>query len=287
MMKTDILDVPGATLHYEVRGGGPVLLLVCGGIYDAQGYADLADALADRYTVVTYDRRGNSRSPLTGPAAPQRVEEHGDDAYRLLVAVGVTAERPAYVFGNSSGGVIALELAARHPDLVRTVVAHEPPLVTLLPDADAWLAVMREVGEAFRAGGPMPAFGRLDAAFRADAERNGNPLPGHGGDGDEVGPATDPGTAARQQGNMASFVGYEVPGFAPYTPDFTALAATRVVAAVGDGAEGAPPWVRGARAVAERIGASPVVFPGDHGGFGGRTATAFAERLHETLDNSR
>ena len=66
-MKTDILDVPGATLHYEVRGGGPVLLLVCGGIYDAQGYADLADALADRYTVVTYDRRGNSRSPLTGP----------------------------------------------------------------------------------------------------------------------------------------------------------------------------------------------------------------------------
>ena len=85
---------------------------------------------------------------------------------------------------------------------------------------------------------------------------------------------------------MATFVGYEVPGFAPYTPDFTALAATRVVAAVGDGAEGAPPWVRGAQAVAERVGAPPVVFPGDHGGFGGRTATAFAERLHETLDNS-
>ena len=89
-MRTDILEVPGAKLHYEVRGGGPVLLLVCGGIYDAQGYAELADPLADRYTVVSYDRRGNSRSPLTGPPVPQRVEEHGDDAYRLLVAVGVT-----------------------------------------------------------------------------------------------------------------------------------------------------------------------------------------------------
>ena len=133
----------------------------------------------------------------------------------------------------------------------------------------------------------MPAFGRLDAAFRADAQRHGNPLPDHGGnDDDGVGPQADPETAARQQGN-ATFVGYEVPGFAPYTPDFTALAATRVMPAVGDGAEGAPPWVRATQAVAERVGAPPVVFPGDHGGFGGRTASAFAERLHVTLDNSR
>lgn len=278
-MKTDILDVPGAKLHYEVRGGGPVLLLICGGIYDAQGYADLADALADRYTVVSYDRRGNSRSPLTGPAAPQRVEEHGDDAYRLLVAVGVTADRPAYVFGNSSGGIIALELAARHPDLLRTVVAHEPPLFTAMPDREHWLGVMRSVAEAFTAGGVGAAFGAFNAAFAADTPPTEEQH--------DLGPQADPDTTARMQGNAETFIGYEVPGFATYEADFTALAATRVVAAVGDGAEGAPPWVRGARAVAERVGAPAVVFPGDHGGFGGRTATAFAERLHETLDNSR
>src|SRR5712692_9919310 len=70
-MKTDSLKVPGANLYYEVRGSGPVLLLVCGGIYDAAGYAGLAGPLADRYTVVTYDRRGNSRSPWTGRRSPR------------------------------------------------------------------------------------------------------------------------------------------------------------------------------------------------------------------------
>jgi pimeloyl-ACP methyl ester carboxylesterase len=64
---TGTLKVPGASLYYEVRGSGPVLLLVCGGLYDAAGYAGLARQLAGRYTVVTYDRRGNSRSPLDGP----------------------------------------------------------------------------------------------------------------------------------------------------------------------------------------------------------------------------
>jgi pimeloyl-ACP methyl ester carboxylesterase len=67
--RTHTLTVPGARLHYEVRGRGPVLLMICGGIYDAAGYAALADRLADAYTVVTYDRRGNSRSPLPRRAA--------------------------------------------------------------------------------------------------------------------------------------------------------------------------------------------------------------------------
>src|SRR2546430_8321540 len=88
---TNALRVPGASLYYEVRGAGPVLLLICGGVYDAAGYEGLATRLAERYTVVTYDRRGNGRSPLAGPPEPQRIEEHGDDAYRVLTAVGVSA----------------------------------------------------------------------------------------------------------------------------------------------------------------------------------------------------
>src|SRR5262244_297883 len=76
--KSNTLKVPGASLYHEVRGSGPVLLLICGGVYDAAGYAALAERLAGRYTVVTYDRRGNSRSPLDGPPSPQRIEVHGD-----------------------------------------------------------------------------------------------------------------------------------------------------------------------------------------------------------------
>jgi pimeloyl-ACP methyl ester carboxylesterase len=148
-IKTRTLKVPGANLYYEIRGSGPVLLLICGGVYDAAGYAGLAQQLADRYTVVTYDRRGNSRSPLDGPQEHQSIEVHGDDAHRVLAAVGVTAGEPARVFGNSSGAMIGLELAARHPEQVRTVVAHEPPIFELLPDRDHWRAVMRDVEDTF------------------------------------------------------------------------------------------------------------------------------------------
>jgi len=123
--RTNTLRVPGAELYFEVRGSGPVLLLICGGVYDAAGYAGLAEQLADRYTVVTYDRRGNSRSPLDGAPEHQRIEVHGDDAHQLLSAVGVTADRPAHVFGNSSGATIGLELAARHPEQERALVAGE------------------------------------------------------------------------------------------------------------------------------------------------------------------
>ena len=71
LAKTDTLKVPGANLHWEVRGSGPVLLLICGGVCDAAGYAGRAQQLADRYTVVPSDRRGNSRSPLDGRRSPR------------------------------------------------------------------------------------------------------------------------------------------------------------------------------------------------------------------------
>ncbi|MFV2172205.1 alpha/beta fold hydrolase [Actinomadura sp. LOL_016] len=98
-MRSDTLKVPGATLYYEVRGSGPVLLLVCGGIYDAAGHAALADLLADRYTVVTYDRRGNSRSPLDDPSGLQSVDDHAADVGRLAGAVA--GADPVYVFGTA------------------------------------------------------------------------------------------------------------------------------------------------------------------------------------------
>ncbi|MFF4241960.1 alpha/beta fold hydrolase [Actinomadura geliboluensis] len=267
------LDVPGATLYYEVRGSGPVLLLICGGIYDAAGYAGLAGLLADRYTVVTYDRRGNSRSPLSGTPEPQNVAVHADDASRLLAEV---ADGPAFVFGNSSGAQIALELAARHPGQVRALVAHEPPLLGLLPDAARWETVIADVERAYRDGGVGPAMGVFGAAM------------GMAGDAD------DDGSAGEQQGepdpemlemfarfekNTGFFVGYEVPGFGRQVPDVEALrgSSVRIVVAAGEQSAGEPPH-RAALALAERLGTSAEVYPGDHGGFGAE-AEAFAARL--------
>ncbi|MDP9864795.1 MULTISPECIES: alpha/beta fold hydrolase [Streptosporangium] len=313
--KTDILKVPGAELYYEVCGSGPVLLLICGGIYDAAGYAGLAERLAGRYTVVTYDRRGNSRSPLAGAPERQSIEVHGDDAHRVLTAVGVTADEPAYVFGNSSGAVIGLELAARHPEQVRALVAHEPPVLGLLPDRDHWHAVIQEVEDTFLKEGAGPAM----QVFATGMGMGGEPAQGDGGEpaqGDGSEPARgdaaaqapqgdaaqasreepaletaegpDPemmGMMARMERNMQFFIGYEVPPFIGYAPDIAALQASsaRVVLAVGGASAGEPPY-RASFAVAERLGTLPVVFPGDHGGFGAQPEE-FAAKLHEVISN--
>src|SRR5260370_3371657 len=122
-MKAQTLQLPGATLYYETRGSGPVLLLIAGGFTDAGVFEDVASFLAHDYTVVTYDPRGNSRSPLDGPPEDQQIEVHHDDARRLLETV---ADVPAAVFGNSSGAIVGLDLIARHPTLVSRAVARVP-----------------------------------------------------------------------------------------------------------------------------------------------------------------
>ena len=290
LAKTDTLNVPGADLYYEIRGSGPVLLLICGGVYDAAGYASLADQLADRYTVVTYDRRGNSRSPIDGPPEPQSIAVHGDDAHRLLKAVGVDGDQKAYIFGNSSGAQIALELAARHPEQVHVVVAHEPPSFELLSDRDRFAALMQDVEDAFAKEGAGAAMAIFGAGMQM---RGGEP----DDDGEERIPGgaqsphdePDPETAAmmaRMGKNMEFFIGYEVPPFGRYVPDIAALrsSSVRIVAAAGEASAGEPPH-RVAFALAEQLGSQAVLFPGDHGGFGTQTVE-FAAKVDEVLSTS-
>ncbi|GGM18842.1 alpha/beta fold hydrolase [Dactylosporangium sucinum] len=268
-MRTETLAVPGAALHYEVRGSGPVLLLVCGGIYDAEGFAGLAEELAAERTVVTYDRRGNSRSPLAGPPAPQRVEEHADDAYRLLAAVGASEDEPADVFGNSSGATIALELAARHPEVLRAVVAHEPPVFELLPDFERFRALMASVEQTNKQAGWGAAMGVFGAGLGMGEE----PSPGA---------PPSPGFAARMQQNLPFFVTYEVPPFGGNVPDLDALRSgtVRIVPAAGAASVGEPAN-RAALELATRLDTTAATFPGGHGGFG--NAKPFAERLRDAL----
>src|SRR5579871_6902476 len=103
------LRLQGANLYYETRGSGPCLLLISGGPTDGDIFSGLADCLADRYMVVTYDTRGNSRSTLDGPPQDQSIEMECEDAHALLAAI--TSE-PAFVFGNSGGAMVGLALVA-------------------------------------------------------------------------------------------------------------------------------------------------------------------------------
>jgi pimeloyl-ACP methyl ester carboxylesterase len=125
---TSLVDVQqvqanGTVLHAETRGHGPAVLLVAGAGGDAAELAGLAAALADAFTVITYDRRGNSRSPRPADWVATSLAEQADDA-ALLAALG---HSPAVVVGTSAGGSIALELALRHPTAVRAAIVHEPP----------------------------------------------------------------------------------------------------------------------------------------------------------------
>lgn len=174
-MKQDHLKVPGASLYYEVRGAGPVLLLIPGGPTDATVFDDIAPRLSHRYTVVTYDPRGLSRSTLDVlPEDQQLIKTMADDAHRLLAAVG---NEPAFVFGNSGGALIGLELVTRHRQQVRTLVAHEPPAAALLPDGPAFRAAIQEVYDTYRRVGIGPAMQQ----FLAAAGYAGGPQPGESG----------------------------------------------------------------------------------------------------------
>src|SRR3982074_3522338 len=118
------LSVPGANLYYEVTGTGPVLMLI-GLPVDHTEFAKVVPLLADRYTVVTYDPRGFSQSTIEAPDQDSPPELVADDVHRVLAAV--TGE-PAYLLGSSGGAVTTLALVTRHPEQLRVVVAHAPPL---------------------------------------------------------------------------------------------------------------------------------------------------------------
>lgn len=131
-IREGLVEVVGASIHYQVSGHGPTLLLLSPGDGDADVFRGLVPLL-DGFTVVTCDRRGQGRSPIVDPAEPVTIATHADDMARVLVAVTTHAAR---VFGAGLGAVIGLELVTRHPHRVSTLVAFEPSLPTLL-DADA------------------------------------------------------------------------------------------------------------------------------------------------------
>lgn len=166
---THTLDVPGAVLHYDVRGSEsssePVLLLI-GSPMGATGFGTLAGHFTDR-TVVTYDPRGAERSVRTDDAAESTPDEHADDLSRLIAALD---GGPVDVFASSGGAVNALALVAQHPEQVRTLVAHEPPAAQLLPDREQALAVCVDIHETYLRAGVGPAMAKFIAFVMHEGE---------------------------------------------------------------------------------------------------------------------
>ena len=274
-MKSQTLKVPGATLYYETRGSGPVLLMIAGGGTDAGVFEDIAQVLARDYTVVTYDPRGNSRSPLDGEPIDQQIEVHSDDARQLLEAVTTS---PAAVFGTSSGAIVALDLMARHAAKVAKVVIHEPPLLEMLPDAARWRAFHDDVYETYQREGAFSAMHKWTVGVGLDVVA---PPPEA-----EV-PSHVAAAMKRMAGNMDLFLAHELLPFTRYVPDLEQLSTHKdqIVLAVGHDTreQRAGQLVyRPAALLAERFGTQIVDFPGDHGGYGAHSA-AFAAKLREVL----
>jgi pimeloyl-ACP methyl ester carboxylesterase len=281
---TRTLEVSGASLTYDVRPGGSpdaTPLFLTASPMAAAGFGTLAGHFTDR-TVVTYDPRGSERSQLTEPTTPPTPEQHADDVHRIIQEVG---SEPVDLFASSGGATNGLALVSRYSEDVRTLVAHEPPLPTLLPDCEAALAAARAVNETYRQRGWGAGMAHFIAVvshrgeFAADFAQQPAPDPTMFGlPTEDDGSRTDP------------LLGLALVGSIEYEPDFEALraASTRIVMAAGAESEGEMAN-RGAYAVAERLGAEPVVFPSNHAGFlGGEYGQmgepdTFAAKLREVL----
>ena len=269
------LKVPGAALYYETHGAGPVLLVIPGGPQDAGVFGDLARHLADRYTVVAYDPRGNSRSIVDGEPRELVLDEQGDDAAALIGALG---GGPVAVFGTSGGAQIGLNLAARYPDLVTVLVAHEPPSIMLLDDPSAALAADRLLHETYRRDGVHAAMQQFFAlnGLQDDGE--------HGVTAPAFAPTPEEAAAfERVSGNFEYWLAHGMMPLSLYRPDVEALRAgtPRVVIGIGEQSAGQPICDMGL-ALARHLGTEPVVLPGDHMGFETHPAS-FAAALHQAI----
>jgi clorobiocin/coumermycin A biosynthesis protein CloN7/CouN7 len=260
------LDVAGARLYYEVQGTGPVLMLV-GHPMGVSGFAAIAPLLAQHYTVVSYDPRGFARSTIDDRDQDAEPALLADDVRKVLEAVGDGA---AYVLGSSGGAVTGLALVAHYPGHVQTLVAHEPPLALLLPEAQEARAGLQDIYDTYRDGD-------IDAAWQGFSRFTGIEMQPQGERPTSQAPSADAMATSQR------FFGHGLLPIALYQPDFSALedAPTRVIVAGGTSSRGQFAW-RTAAALADRLDTPLIEFPGGHGGFA-TDAGDFATELRRAL----
>lgn len=242
-----IIEVNGARIYHEVRGSGPSVLFISGATGDAGHFERVAELLSDEFTVVTYDRRANSRSPRPDGWNKTSMDEQADDAAGLLRALGLS---PAAVLGTSGGAVILLNLLLRHPEVLRGAIVHEPPMVPVLSNAEEVGAELQSMTEEGLANvGPR---GTMEIFIRQNA-------------GDETFENLDPELRERMLGNAEVFFSTELEGFVSYVPAAEALARVKVPVRVIAGAENRGVYYyEAAEWVVKQLGTELQEIPGAH-----------------------
>lgn len=263
MMQSRRVTTEGDELYYEVRGQGQPLLMIPGGGGDGGSYSAVADILLDEFKVITYDRRANARSTMNDPQNFE-ISQQSRDAVAVLRAANETS---AFVFGNSSGAVIALDMAKTQPQAVRAIVVHEPPLARVHPNARKWQRLFAGVYcTAFRFGTTLAmlrfAFGiGLDFSFRQafKAARTARK------------------TREESQEHFLDqkvvadfFVKQELLPVTNYLPDVEMIKKNRVKVCMAAGKRSLDKkrfYAQTAQILAERLGCEMITFPGHHGSF--------------------
>lgn len=253
--KSGTANVNGTKIYYEVQGSGPPVLFISGATGDADHFGFIAPFLADQFTIVRYDRRGNSRSPPPSGWKSTSMDEQADDAAGLIKALGLS---PCVVFGTSGGGDILLSLFTRYPELLRGAVFHEPALLSTLPNPEQIMGPMQSMLEdAMAKGGPrfaMEKFLRRVAGDQMFERGRGTAL------------------QERMMGNAEVLFTIEMEQFANYKPDLRKLTGTHIPTIVAIGREsGSRPetaWlVETSKWLADKLGTQVQEFPGAHGGY--------------------
>jgi len=245
------IAVNGTTLYYELRGNGPAVLFISGATGDAGLWTEVAEALENDYTVLTYDRRANSRSPRPQGWTVTSIDEQADDAAALLTALDLA---PASAYGNSGGAMILTSLALRHPTVLRGAIFHEPPYAAVTSAADtvgpAWEAL---INDGMAKGGPPAA---LELFLRWVA-------------GDETFDSLDPELRTRMLNNGEVFL-VELEAAMAYLPTAEQLAQVQLPCVVAAGADNRDPgaplhWLyEASQWLASQLNASFVETPDAH-----------------------
>lgn len=268
--KKRTLKVEGAVLYHETRGEGPLLILIPGGPSDADSLLSLAETLANQFKVVTYDPRGNSRSRFDNDPVDQDMNVHSDDAAALISEFD---QGHALVFGNSGGAQIGLNLCARFPHLVRRLIAHEPPCISLLPEFPQLLRAMNQIIETYHKLGSGPAMVQFtQMAGIVVPERTPQAT-------------TEPRSPSPfLKANFSYFLEHGMLPIARSQPDIETLRQSQVIIGVGAKSEGQLAHRTGV-ALAKALSQAPVIFPGDHSGWISNPvdfANVIASQLMET-----
>jgi len=243
---TDFVVSNGARLYYEMQGAGQSVLFIAGSTGDAGNFTRAAALLADEFTVVTYDRRGNSRSERPAGWTTTSVNEQADDAAGIVRALGL---EPVVLFGASAGGPIALDLMIRHPRLVRAGILQDPAIFSVLQDAAPALAPRRAlIEETLKTKGPRETIAALMCYLNDD----------------DVLAAIPADILERMLGNADTILSIEAPGFTGWKPNSGDLADLRVPVVLMMARDTLPVYRQVMDALALRLDVEPITVPGRH-----------------------